>query len=210
MSESEFIGDRDEQNHALPSPPNSSRALLTEDVDDEYRRHLRDDVIKPIEKDRFLGSPESEWALRHMLSVGSLLGKGCLGALKLAELPEELQRDGFWFGKGFALTWQACADLEPFRRQQLAHGETFSLISAPVLYHLKHDPKSFEIINKARISIGNVDYQQLHSEILNGPAIEKCEQLLRKQATSTLKVLQQFSPGDSRKFLQNMILAMIA
>lgn len=212
MSESEFIGDRDEQNHPLPSPPSKSqhRSLLTEDVDDEYRRHLHDDVIKPIEKDRFLGSPESEWALRHMLKVGSLLGKGCLGALKLAELPDDIQKDGFWFGKSFALTWQACSDLEPFRNKELYNGETFSLVSSPVLYHLEYDSKIYEIIQKGRISIENIDYKLLYNEICKGPAIDKSTKLLQKQAKFTLQMLQKFPSCDSTKYLRNMILAMLA
>lgn len=210
MSESEFIGDRDEQNHPLPSlpPKNPQRSLTAEALDEEYRRHLEGDVIKPIEKNRFMGSPESEWALRHSLSVGSLLGKGCFGALKLAELSVEIQRNGFWFGKNFALTWQACADLEPFKSNELPENATFSLVSAPVLFHLEYDPDAYEEIKKGRISVENIDYQRLHREILKGPGVEKTIRLRQRQATATTKSLDSFPECKARNFLQSMIQAL--
>lgn len=210
MAESEFIGERDEQNNPLPSlpPKTPRRALTTENVDEEYHRHLNDDVIKPIEKKRFMGSPESEWALRHTLSVGALLGKGCQGVLKLADLPDEMQKNAFWFGKSFALAWQACSDLEPFSSSSLAENTTFSLVSAPVLYHLEYDPDAYEEIKKGHISVENIDFARLHREILKGPAIEKTHKLLKKQTVAALKMLKNFPACESRAHLQNMLLAM--
>lgn len=210
MAESEFLGDRDEQNHPLPSQPPKTprRSLTTEAVDEEYHRHLSDDVLNPIKKQEFMGSPESEWALRHTLSIGSLLGKGCQGALKLADLPDDIQRDGFWFGKSFALAWQACADLLPFQSSTLPDGATFSLVSAPVLYHLEYDPDAYEEIKKGHISVENIDYERLHREILKGPAVEKTHSLQQKQILAALSKLKKFPECDARTSLQNFLLAM--
>lgn len=47
--------------------------------------------------------------------LGSLLGKSCQGALKLAGHPPEMQRHAYLFGRHLALAWQACIDLEPFQ-----------------------------------------------------------------------------------------------
>lgn len=81
----------------------------------------------------------------HFIFTGSLLGKSCQGTLKLAGHPEELQQKGYLFGKHLALAWQACLDGEPF-----ATGSTgqFSLVSAPVLFALQHNPSMYALIEK--------------------------------------------------------------
>lgn len=175
---------------------------------DEYDMHLADDVLKPMDKERFMGHPDTEWALRNILSAGSLLGKSCQGALKLAGLSESTQKLGFHFGKHLVLAWQACLDLEPFLQPTYTDGTTFSLVSAPVLYHLEYDPNAYELIKKGYVSVENVDYKSLHSEILKGPAVEKTQQLQRKHSNAAMKVLQKFPPSDARTALENILHAM--
>lgn len=209
LTEAEFIGDRDEQNNPLPSKPlNTPKRPLTTDVEDEYDRHLSDDILKPMEKERFMGSPESEWTLRNILSAGSLLGKSCQGALKLARLPEAIQKNGFLFGKHLSLAWQSCLDLDPFLQHTIPDGHTFSLVSAPVLYHLEYDPNAYELIKQGYVSVENVDYKQLHSEIMKGPAVDQTQHLQRKHSLAAMKVLNKFPPSDARTALQNILLAM--
>lgn len=207
LAESEFIGDRDEQNNPLPSKPDPLRAAsgVDEDEDDNW---VATDVLKPMDKESSMGIPEKEWALRHILSAGSLLGKSCQGALKLAGHPDAIQRSGYLFGKHLSLAWQACLDLEPFQSSQLPIDATFSLVSAPVLFHLEFDPKMYEDIQKGFISIENVDYVKLHREISNGPGMERTRNLQRKHSLAAMKMLNKFPPSDARTALQNIILAM--
>lgn len=208
LTEAEFIGDRDEQNNPLPSQPPKSPKRIASDVLEEYDLHLADDVLKPMEKERFMGNPETEWALRNILCAGSLLGKSCLGALKLAGLSESTQKLGFHFGKHLVLAWQACLDLEPFVQPKLSEDITFSLVSAPVLFHLEYDPNSYELIKKGYVSVENVDYKTLHSEILKGPGVEKTQNLQRKHCMAAMKVLKKFPPSDARTALENILHAM--
>lgn len=208
LTEAEFIGDRDEQNNPLPSQPLKTPRRVPVDVHEEYDMHLADDVLKPMEKERFMGNPDTEWALRNILSAGSLLGKSCQGALKLAGLPESAQKNGFHFGKHLVLAWQACLDLEPFSQPTLPDGTTFSLVSAPVLYHLEYDPNAYEMIKKGYVSVENVDYKALHSAIMAGPAVEKTQNLQRKHSLAATKVLKKFPPSDARTALENILLAM--
>lgn len=210
MVESEFIGDRDEQNNPLPSQPSKTprRHLSSEAIDEELERHIADDVIKPVNKDRLMGTSESEWMLRHYLSAASLLGKGCKGALILAQLPQATQMNGFRFGLHVSLAWQASLDLDVFQNSTLPPGTSFSLISAPVLFHLEHDPSIYEEIKKGYVSVENVDFVKLHSEILKGPAIDKTLSLQRKHSMAAMKVLNKFQPSDARTALQNLLLAM--
>ena len=78
LAEAEFIGRRDSQNNALPSIPPENRTNYA----------------------------VNEWTLRNVLSAGALLGKSCQGTLKLAGHSEEVQQQGYNFGKHLALAWQ--------------------------------------------------------------------------------------------------------
>lgn len=155
-----------------------------------------------------LGHPEREWSFRHTLSSGSLLGKSCQGTLKLAGQTEQLQRQGYLFGKHLALAWQASMDLEPFRLNDLPIGSTFSLISAPILFHLDHDHSLYEEMKKGQYSVENIDYRKVHEIVSDGPGIEQTKDLQRKHSQSAMTVLDDFPPSDARTALQNIILAM--
>lgn len=155
-----------------------------------------------------LGHPEREWAFRHTLSSGSLLGKSCQGTLKLAGQSKSLQKQGYLFGKHLALAWQASMDLEPFRMQELPHNSSFSLISAPILYHLEHDASLYEEIKKGRRSVEDISYTKLHRIVRAGPGIVKTQELQRNHSKAAMTVLDGFPPSDARTALQNIILAM--
>lgn len=155
-----------------------------------------------------LGHPEREWCFRHTLSSGSLLGKSCQGTLKLAGQSEALQKQGYFFGKHLALAWQTSMDLEPFRLTELPPNTTFSLISAPVLFHLEYEPSFYEEIKKGKFSVENIDYNKVHQAVLAGPGIEKTKELQRKHSQAAMAVLEGFPSCDARTALQNIILAM--
>jgi len=71
FSESEFIGERDEQNNPLPYKPGTfQRPSLSVGVD--FNEH---DVMTPMPIAQVLGNPEEEWECRNILNAGSLLGK---------------------------------------------------------------------------------------------------------------------------------------
>jgi hypothetical protein len=62
------------------------------------------------------------------------------------------------------LSVQACLDLEPFNAgSQYVSGSLFNLTSAPVLFHLEHDPSLFAEIDKGIESVQNVDYAKVCS-----------------------------------------------
>lgn len=205
MAESNFIGDRDIQNNPLPGDPMKRS-------DDHYSvEEIPTDQIdnkKPFSLKDVMGSPENEWTLRHTLSEGTLLGKSCQSALLLAKQPEELQRQAYFFGKHLSLAWQACIDLEPFRIQELPTESKLSLISAPVLFHLEHDPTLYEEIKKGFESVNNINYQKLHKAILEGPGIEKTKELQSKHTLHAMTELYKFQPSDARTALENIIMAM--
>ncbi|SPP76901.1 decaprenyl-diphosphate synthase subunit 2 [Drosophila guanche] len=204
FSESEFIGERDEQNNPLPYKPGTfQRPSLSVAVD--FNEH---DVMTPMPIAQVLGNPEQEWECRNILNAGSLLGKSCQASLKLAGQSEELQRHAYRFGKHLALAWQACLDAEPFQCPTLPLDTTFSLVSAPVLFHLEHDPSLYVQLEKGKQSVDNIDYDAIHKAVLAGPALAKTKELQRKHTAAALAVLQHFPATDARQALENIILAM--
>uniref|UniRef100_A0A1Q3FCN9 Putative geranylgeranyl pyrophosphate synthase/polyprenyl synthetase n=1 Tax=Culex tarsalis TaxID=7177 RepID=A0A1Q3FCN9_CULTA len=206
MAESNFIGDRDVQNNPLPSAPGGQTSAVPASGDLGFGD--LEDNTQPMSIKDVMGNPEKEWSLRHILGAGSLLGKSCQGALILAGQPVELQKQGYLFGKHLSLAWQACIDLEPFSSPNLAPGTTFSLVSAPVLFHLEHDPSLYEDIKKGQQSVDDIDYAKIHAEVIKGPGLEKTRALQKKHSQAAMTVLNELPPSDARTALQNIILAM--
>ncbi|CAH0556612.1 unnamed protein product [Brassicogethes aeneus] len=196
LAEAEFVGPRDKQNNALPARPRTDIV--------EYKQ-FTDKTLEPWVVSEALGDAVTEWTLRHVLNAGSLLGKSCQGTLKLAGHPVDLQEKGYLFGKHLALAWQACLDREPFLLD--AKG-SFSLVSAPVLFALQHDPNLYETIEKGFESVDDVDYDALKKVVLNGPGIEKTKDLQREHSKMALEMLNELPESDARNALANIIAAM--
>lgn len=117
FAESEFIGERDEQNNPIPSKP---RQHFVDGSKESVENSIENDNMNPLAIENAMGIPEREWELRNILNAGSLLGKSCQGALKLAGHPDDIQKQGYLFGKHLSLAWQACLDVEPFHASCLS------------------------------------------------------------------------------------------
>ncbi|KZC09559.1 PREDICTED: decaprenyl-diphosphate synthase subunit 2 [Dufourea novaeangliae] len=178
LAEAEFIGRRDSQNNPLPSVPS------------------KDCTDYAVE----------EWTLRNVLSAGALLGKSCKGTLKLAGHSNEIQEQGYNFGKHLALAWQACLDLGPFITKD--QSVTFNLCSAPVMFHIEHDPSILTEIDRGLDSVNNVDYTKVREIILMGPGVELTKQLQKRHSQRAMEVLSVFEKSDARTALYNIIAAM--
>ena len=66
----------------------------------------RDKQNNPLPSKGAEQSALSDWTQRNVLSAGSLLGKSCQGTLRLAGHSNQLQEEGYKFGKHLALAWQ--------------------------------------------------------------------------------------------------------
>jgi decaprenyl-diphosphate synthase subunit 2 len=200
--ESKFLGDRDEQNYPLPSDPNKL-------YNGNFDLNLNEiELIKSFDPREILGHPKREWTYRTALNHGSTLGYCCRGALKIANVPQPYLDQSYKFGRNFAMTLQAFNELEPFRRHGIGEDEQFSLVSAPVLFHLKHDPSIYEEIKKGEDSIANVNYSKLHQAVLNGPGIEKTKELIKEHSKKALEALEVFNNTDAKESLKNLVYSM--
>ena len=204
IAESDFVGDRDEQNNPIPAKPKPIGAEGADIVDDFDFEH----VFQKLDVKGALGHPEREWTVRHLLSTASLLGRACQSTIILAKQPKELQKKAYLLGKHLALAWQACVDLEPFQVTSIPAEATFSLVSAPVLYHLHAHPEIYAELEKGKQHVEKIDFQKLHQEVLKGPGLEKTRELQGKHILSALKVLDELPNTDAKTALQNIILAM--
>ena len=155
-----------------------------------------------------MGSAESEWRLRHTLGGGTLLGKICQAALVMGKHSEDKQKEIYFMGKHMYLGYRAARDLSVFASDDLPSNGRFSLVSAPILYHLEEDPSLYEEIKKGLESIENIDFAKVHKIVRNGPGIEKTKELLSKNNLIAFTLLHKFPVSDSRRAIENLILAL--
>lgn len=203
MAEAEFVGDRDEQNQPLPSRPKPISAET--EVEDKFDLEM---VFPKLDIKGSLGHAEREWTVRNILMVGSLLARGCQSAMILAKLPKEHLEKAYLLGQHLALAWQTSVDMEPFTMSTIPEGSTFSLVSAPVLFHLQAHPEMYPELVKAKRDVNEVDFVKVHEQVRNGPGIEKTRQLQRKHIIATLKLIDTLPNVEARTALQNIALSM--
>ncbi|CAH1105034.1 unnamed protein product [Psylliodes chrysocephalus] len=195
LAEAEFVEPRDVQNAPLPAKPKAEARGYNQFVDSN---------MEPLVVSEALGNARAEWTLRHVLNAGSLLGKSCQGTLKLAGHSYELQQKGYLFGKHLALAWQACLDREPFTPGTVG---SFSLISAPVLFTLQHNPEVYTLIEKGLDEIEKVDFEAVRKAVLDGPGLEMTKNLQKDHSKAALDVLNELRDCDARTALRNIIVA---
>lgn len=95
-------------------------------------------------------------------------------------------------------------DREPFTSGSMG---PFSLVCAPVMFHLQHDPSLFTEIEKGQDDVQNVDYDAVRKVVLDGPGLELTQKLQREHSQAALDVLNQLPSSDARTALANIIAA---
>lgn len=205
LVEGEFVGERDEHKNALPYKPSKVPFRGLSDLDDD---HFESDCERPLNFGKYIGIPDKEWEARQMLNAGSLLAKSCQCSLILAGYSKDLQKHGYFFGKHFALAWQAFEDRQFFDKSCLEDGSTFSLIGAPVLFHLNYDLSSYAEIVKGKESIDNINYKKLYTMIRSGPALEFTKALQLKHTSRAKKELECFPISEARTSLEDILSAL--
>ncbi|XP_063900009.1 all trans-polyprenyl-diphosphate synthase PDSS2-like [Zophobas morio] len=193
LAEFEFFGLRDPQNNPIPSKPLPEQKDVK--IPDEFG-------VEPLKFEDILGNMKAEWTLRNILSSGSLLAKCCQGSLILANHEFFVPKLAYIFGRNLALAWQA--SLEKVQIKE----ESFSLVSAPVMLHLQHDPSLYTEIEKGVSDQKKVNYDLIRKVVMSGPALDKTDQLKEEFSDAALNVLNNFSDSGSKTVLVNIIKAL--
>ncbi|KAG5677320.1 hypothetical protein PVAND_007089 [Polypedilum vanderplanki] len=209
VGDSNFIGDRDIQNNPLPSNPFEKLEMqkLNPELFEEVSIDQIDNTL-PFKLHDVMGTAEQEWRLRHTLAGGTLLGKSCQAALILAKHNEEKQKEIYFMGKHMYLGYRAAKDLSIFRSEELPANGKFSLVSAPVLYHIEEDPSLYDEIKKGLDTIENIDFAKIHKIVRNGPGMDKTKELLNKNNLIAFTLLHKFPKSDSQRAIENLILSL--
>lgn len=188
MSEGEFFGDRDDQNMPLPGVPHNKNV-------EDFK--ISCDTL-PLDVSECLGSPVREWSLRTMYNGGSLFGRGCQGALLLGGSNERLdeQEIAYLFGSHLCLAWQAASELQKFTS---GNKDSYSLVSAPVLFAINDNPELYKTIEKVKSNITDIDLEDFRMDILKTDAVERTRVLYEQNASKAREYIDMF--GDSEPIL---------
>lgn len=190
LSEGEFYGQRDAQNMPLPGKPVDTKT-------DNY--NICSDTL-PLEVKDVLGSPVREWILRSMYNGGTLFGRGCQGALLLGDHDQEKQENAYKFGCHLCLAWQAASEVQKI----ISENESFSIVSAPVLFALSDNPHLYELVENLQ-NITDVDLEQLKEEVLKTDAIERTKLLYSEHANKARSYAELFGDCQSVDTIKQMI-----
>ncbi|CAG9573378.1 unnamed protein product [Danaus chrysippus] len=190
LSESEFFGERDEQNMPLPGKPKKS----IEDLEISFD-------TTTIEASDVLGKPRKEWTTRTVYNGVSLLGRGCQSAMLIGKQNRDIQNYAFHFGCHVGLAWQAATELQRLTSDK---GQ-FCLASAPVLFALEGNPDLYKIIDQAKNDVNDVDYEDLKFNILKTDAIDKTRMLYRDHASKAMSFIDNIGQNESTEMIKKLV-----
>ncbi|XP_038865593.1 decaprenyl-diphosphate synthase subunit 2 isoform X1 [Salvelinus namaycush] len=99
------------------------------------------------------------WEEQRFLSHGALLAKSCQAAMELAKHDKDAQGLAYKYGKHLSLGHKLNSDLQPFVKNSSAGPVTFSLNSAPVVFHrqIVGQERWRHQLQQAK-TIGTIDY----------------------------------------------------
>ncbi|XP_013135495.1 PREDICTED: decaprenyl-diphosphate synthase subunit 2-like [Papilio polytes] len=191
ISEGEFFGDRDVQNLPLPGKPLSMLDIY----------EINSNTM-PFDVKNVLGSPTKEWTLRTLYGGGSLFGRGCEGAVLLAGRNKKDQERAYLLGSHLCLVWQAASDLQKFNTD---NKDSFSLVSAPVLFAVNESPDIYKEIEKYKNDLRELDYDALKGCVLKTNAIEQTRTLLSTNSKIAARYADMFGNCESISTIKRLM-----
>lgn len=161
-----------------------------------------EDNLAKLGCNEFLGQGKDEWLLRTMLTSGSLLGKGCQGAMKLAKKGKQFECDAYKLGGHLAIMWQLYLDIKDF----FTHPYSYSLVGAPVTIALWEYPSIYGHIWTAKMEKTPIEYKQLYYAVRATRSMEYISSFLDDELAAVLKYSEKFPIDDAKSVLQKMAL----
>lgn len=161
-----------------------------------------EDNLQKLGSNEYLGQGKDEWTYRTILQSGSMLGKGCQGAMKLAKCGKEAEKDAYRLGGHLALLWQLYLDIKDF----FTHPYEYSLVGAPVTIALWEYPQLYGHILEAKLEERTVDYKQLFYAVKGTRSVEYLTVFLNDELAEVLKYIDKFPDGEATAALKKMAL----
>ncbi|CAH0594513.1 unnamed protein product [Chrysodeixis includens] len=193
LVESDSIGEHDQDHNPMPTSPKGDDAPRVYDWENE-------DNLQTLGSNEFLGHGKQEWVLRTMLTSGSILGKGCQGAMKLARRGPAMEKEAYKLGGHLALLWQLYLDVKDF----FTHPYSYSLVGAPVTIALWEYPQIYGHILESRMEKQPINFKQLYYAVKSTRAMEYLTVVLDEELAAVIKHSEQFPVEDARSALQKM------
>ena len=194
--DSNFVGNHTNNDLQLPFKRGQIPKIVTASFEESW---------KPIKIEGTSGTAEDEWKMRQIFSRAFLIAKGCHATSILANQPKSVQKNCFNLGKNFYLTCQAFGELEAFKQENVSDKLEVNLLSAPALFHLSFEPKLYDTIVAQAESNKGIDHAVLYHKIVNGPGLERTENLVKKLKTKTEKHLDLFSDSDEKTKIETLL-----
>lgn len=187
MSESQFLGTRDNDNNPLPNKPNIKQKDI--DVPECF-------TPTSIDSTNIMGHMKSEWILRNLLDCSHLLARACQSTLHLNVKDDSILNLGYQIGRNYALFEQAHQDII------LLNNDKFALTAAPVMLHLEADPNLYADIEKGVKNVNDVNYDLIRKKILlKGDGIRKTQRLKTEFLQNAIMFINEFPKSDARHTL---------
>lgn len=194
--ESNFIGKQDRNDTQLPFKPGQIPKLMNESFEDSG---------KPVKLEGDSGTAEDEWMFRQIIHRGFLIAKGCQASAVLARKSISTQKNCFELAKYLFLSWKSFVEIESFKSENCQGDFRVNLISAPVLFHLSHEPNIYDTIVNESNSSNGIDDVKLRERILNGPGLKSTRNLMAKLKEKTHQRLRNFPSSDEKLQIENIL-----
>lgn len=194
--EGDFFGEHDKEQNPLPSKPKG-----VDSKNPPYQWEIEDNIQK-LGSNEYLGQCRDEWTLRTMLMSGSIIGKGCQGAMKLAGHGVDKEREAYILGGHLALIWQLYLDIKDF----FIHPNSFSFVGAPVMFALWEYPTIYSHFLEARLDKKPIEHKGLYYAVKSTRALEYLTIFLDIELATILEFSDKFPVEDARTAIQKMAL----
>jgi len=153
---------------------------------------------------------QESWEEKWKLSSGGLLGAGCESAMLAAQQTESFQKAAKSLGVHTALAIQAYDEILTFSPESgLGAGAPFSLLSAPVIFHLQQDTELLDYISQYQEDLLQIDYKKVLDRVQDGPGIQRTRDLVKQHVDISLQHLKEFPDNDGRMHYENILKALL-
>lgn len=146
------------------------------------------------------------WEEQTFLSHGALLAKSCQAAMELVQHEKEAQRLAYKYGKHLSLGHKLNSDLQPFVKSSVGEPTSFSLSSAPVLFHrqIVGQERWKQQLQQATTLTNQLDYSMLLAAVKSEKGVSSAVDLCCYHSNKALEAIQAFPSSEARSALENI------